>query len=82
MIESSIVAAFAIGLLVLCIVGKVISLPLKLFWRLIYNSIVGALMLCIVNFFGLGINITFVKALIAGVFGIPGVLAIVIVHFL
>ena len=57
-------------------------MPLKLFWRLIYNSIVGALMLCIVNFFGLGINITFVKALIAGVFGIPGVLAIVIVHFL
>ena len=82
MFESSVVAAFAVGLLVLCIVGKVISLPLRLFWRLIYNSIAGALMLCIVNFFGLGIKITFLKALIAGVFGIPGVLGIVIFHFL
>ena len=82
MFESSVVAAFAVGLLVLCIVGKVISLPLRLFWRLIYNSIVGALMLCIVNFFGLGIKITFLKALIAGVFGIPGVLGIVIFHFM
>ena len=82
MLESGVVAAFAIGLLVLCIVGKVVSLPLRLFWRLIYNSIVGALMLCIVNFFGLGIQITFVKALVAGFFGIPGVLVIVIVHFL
>ena len=82
MFESSVVAPFAVGLLVLCIVGKVISLPLRLFWRLIYNSIVGALMLCIVNCFGLGIKITFLKALIAGVFGIPGVLGIVIFHFL
>ena len=80
--EASLVIAFAVGLLVLCIVGKVISLPLKLLWKLIYNSIVGALMHCIVNFFGLGSDINFLKALVAGVFGIPGVLAIIIVHFL
>lgn len=82
MVESSVVIAFAVGLLVLCIIGKVVSMPIKLLWKFIQNSVVGALMLCIVNLFGLGIKITIVKALIAGVFGIPGVLAIVIYNYL
>lgn len=82
MITSGVIAAFAVGLIVLCIIGKVVSLPVKLFWKLVYNGIIGAILLCIVNFFGLGIEITFVKALIAGFFGIPGVLAIIILHLL
>ncbi len=82
MLTSGVIAAFAVGLIVLCIIGKVISLPVRLFWRLVYNGIIGAILLCIVNFFGLGIEITFFKALIAGFFGIPGVLAIIIVHLL
>ena len=68
------VVAFAIGLIVLCLIGKIVSLPVKLLWKMITNSIVGAVMLWIVNLFGAGIQITFIKALVAGVFGIPGVL--------
>ncbi len=82
MLTSGVIAAFAVGLIVLCIIGKVVSLPVRLFWKLIYNGIIGAILLCIVNFFGLGIEITFLKALVAGFFGIPGVLAIIIVHLL
>lgn len=37
------ITAFAIGLVVLCLVGKVVSLPLHLVWKLITNSIVGAI---------------------------------------
>lgn len=72
------VVAFAIGLIVLCLIGKIVSLPVKLLWKMITNSIVGAVMLCIVNLFGAGIQITFIKALVAGVFGIPGVLVVVL----
>ena len=39
-------------------------------------------MLWVVNLFGAGIEITFFKALIAGVFGIPGVIVILLAHFL
>ena len=70
--------AFAIGLIVLCLIGKIVSLPVKLLWKMITNSIVGAVMLWIVNLFGAGIQITFIKALVAGVFGIPGVLVVVL----
>lgn len=67
----------ALGVLILFIVVKVLSLPFKL----VYNGILGAIMLWIVNliggFIGFSMKITIVKALIAGMFGIPGAIAVV-----
>lgn len=77
-----IVGSFIVGLVVLYILLRIMSLPFRIVWKLITNSIVGALMLWVVNLFGIGIDITFFKALIAGVFGIPGVLVIVLAHFM
>lgn len=77
-----IIGSFIVGIIVLFILLRVLSLPFRIVWKLITNSIVGALMLWVVNLFGLGIEITFVKALIAGFFGVPGVLVVVLAHFL
>lgn len=77
-----IIGSFIVGIIVLFIVLRVLSLPFRIVWKLITNSIVGALMLWVVNLFGLGIEITFFKALIAGFFGVPGVLVVVLAHFL
>lgn len=77
-----IIVSFIVGLIVLFVLMKLLALPFKLLWKLVTNSLIGALMLWVVNLFGLGIQITFIKALIAGVFGIPGVVVIVIAHFL
>lgn len=78
MTESTIIIAFAVGLLALCIIGKLVKLPIDLLIKFVSNSVVGALMLCVVNIFGLNIQITILKALIAGILGVPGVLLIVI----
>lgn len=77
-----IIGSFIVGIIVLFILLRVLSLPFRIVWKLITNSIVGALMLWVVNLFGLGIEITFFKALIAGLFGVPGVLVVVLAHFL
>lgn len=77
-----IIGSFIVGIIVLLILLRVLSLPFRIVWKLITNSIVGALMLWVVNLFGLGIEITFFKALIAGFFGVPGVLVVVLAHFL
>ena len=77
-----IIGSFIVGIIVLSILLRVLSLPFRIVWKLITNSIVGALMLWVVNLFGLGIDITFFKALIAGFFGVPGVLVVVLAHFL
>lgn len=76
--EATLVVAFALGLLIICIVGRLIKLPIQLFMKFVSNSVVGALMLAIVNAFGFGVKITVLKALLAGMFGVPGVLLIVI----
>ena len=77
-----IIGSFIVGIIVLFILLRVLSLPFRIVCKLITNSIVGALMLWVVNLFGLGIEITFFKALIAGFFGVPGVLVVVLAHFL
>ncbi|BAL82179.1 hypothetical protein SELR_04710 [Selenomonas ruminantium subsp. lactilytica TAM6421] len=73
-----IIAAFAVGLIALCLIGKLVSLPMKLLWKMITNSIVGAVVLWVVNIFGAGVEITFLKALIAGVLGVPGVIIVLL----
>ena len=75
-----ILVAFAVGLIVLCLIGKIIALPMKLLWKLITNSVVGAVLLWVVNLFGAGIQITFVKALLAGVLGVPGVIIVLLMN--
>lgn len=76
--EATLVVAFALGILILCILVKLIKLPIALLMKFISNSIIGALLLCIVNAFGIGVKITIWKALFSGIFGVPGVLLVVI----
>lgn len=72
------VVAFAVGLLLLCLLAKLISIPFKLLKKLITNSLAGAILLWVVDLFGAQIEITFFNALVAGIFGVPGVLVLLI----
>ena len=67
-----------VGVLLLFIIVKLLSMPFKLVW----NGICGAILLWLVNivgsFVGFGLKITVFKALIAGFFGIPGALAVIL----
>ena len=64
-----------IGIIIIFALIKLVSLP---FW-LLKNSIIGAIILYIINFIGIfTIKITFIHCLIVGVFGIPGVIGLLI----
>lgn len=67
-----------VGVVLLLVAVKLLSMPFKLVW----NGICGALLLWLVNllgsFVGFGLKITVVKALIAGFFGVPGAVAIIL----
>ena len=67
-----------VGIVLLLIVVKLLSMPFKLVW----NGICGAILLWLVNivgsFVGFGLNITIFKALVAGFFGIPGAIAVIL----
>ena len=70
----SVLIAPVIGIAIIFALIKIISLP---FW-LLKNSIAGAIMLYIFNFIGVfTIKITFIHCLIVGVFGIPGIVGLI-----
>ena len=72
------VVAFAVGLIEVCLIGKIVSLAMRILWKMITNSVVGAVLLWVVNLFGAGVQITLIKALIAGVLGVPGVIIVLL----
>ena len=64
-----------IGVVIILALKFMIELPFKIVW----NSLVGAAILYVVNLTGLvAIKITFVHALIVGVFGVPGLILLLI----
>lgn len=68
-------------LVILYIVAQVFLKPLKLLWKLLFNSALGLILLVVVNylgaFFSFKIGINIITILIAGFLGIPGILLLV-----
>ena len=63
------------GVLILVALKFLISLPFKI----IFNSLIGAAMLWLANLTGIiTIKITFIHALIVGIFGVPGLIVLAI----
>lgn len=68
-------------LVILYLVAQVFMKPIKLLWKLVFNSAVGIVLLMVVNYiaayldFSLPINI--ITVLIAGFLGIPGILLLI-----
>ena len=82
----STIIAFAIGLIALYILGKLLVVPVRILTKLIINGIVGGITLVIVNLvgglIGISIAITPVTALIAGFLGVPGVVLLLIIQLI
>ena len=67
------------------IVAKLLAWPVKKIFKLALNVIIGVVSIVLVNTFGgaIGISIPFniVTALIAGILGVPGVIALIVIGF-
>ena len=73
-----IIASLAVSILLLCIVAKLLALPLRLLMKFIVNSVVGAALLSIVKLLGFPVTINIFTSLATGIFGVPGVLAVLV----
>lgn len=77
------ILAFLGAMIVLFIILKIISLPIKLIIKLLINALIGGIVLFLINLTGLiVIDITWISALIVGFLGIPGVIIVILLHFL
>lgn len=61
---------------------RLLSFSIKAVGKLIINSISGLLLLFVFNLiggiFGITLNLTFLNALVAGIFGIPGIIVLLL----
>ena len=67
------------------VVAKLLAWPVKKILKLAVNVVLGVIMILLVNTFVMAIGITIpfniVTALIAGILGVPGVIALIIIGF-
>ena len=72
-------AGAIVGVVVIVMVINILTLPFQLLFKLIINSAIGAIMLYVINMVGLfAIKVTFIHCFIAGTFGVPGVIGLMI----
>lgn len=81
--EISVILAYALGLILLYVIGWILLVPLKFIIKLIWNGVLGGIMLFTVNLIGgiIGIQIVInpFTALVTGILGIPGVILIILI---
>ena len=76
------IIVFLACIIFLFIIGKIFFVPLKIIFKVLANSILGALIIYVVNLIGniygfhLGLNL--ITTLIVGILGIPGAILLII----
>lgn len=84
--DLTMIIPFAIGILVLFIVLKLLTLPMKLIVKLLINSIVGGITIFVINLIGANFNfaidLNWFSAIIVGVLGLPGAIIVAILQFI
>ena len=81
--DATVIAAYVFGLVLIYVLGRMFFMPLKLIFNLLYNALIGGVMLWVVNFLGghIGFTLTInpLTAVIAGFLGLPGVLLLILI---
>lgn len=76
--------SFLVALIILYIVLKIIAAPVKIIIKLMINAFVGGVVLFLINLvgagFGFALNITWLTSLIVGIFGVPGVVLVILLQ--
>ena len=72
---------FAIGVLILFIILKILALPMKIIIKFVINAVIGMVVIYVLNLFGVGMVLNWITALIVGFLGVPGVIIVAILQF-
>ena len=85
-LEYNSVIAFVACLFFLFIVGKIFIVPLKTILKFILNSILGGIIIFIINliggFFNFHIGLNIITSVIVGILGIPGAILVIFIKLL
>ena len=78
--------AYSAGIILIFLIGRIFIIPLKIILKLILNSILGGILILLINLIGetwgfhLGLNI--ITAVFIGLLGIPGSIVLILLKLL
>lgn len=76
--------SFLVALIVLFLVLKIIAAPIKIVIKLMLNALAGGVVLFLINMigasFGFVLDINWITSLIVGIFGVPGVILVILLQ--
>lgn len=78
--------AYLVGILLLYFLARIFIIPIRFVVRLIFNGVVGGVLLWLTNFggrfIGIAVPVNPITALIAGFLGVPGVVLVIVLQYL
>ncbi|HNZ82915.1 MAG TPA: pro-sigmaK processing inhibitor BofA family protein [Sedimentibacter sp.] len=84
--DLGIILAYTAGIMLVFMTSWIFFKPLKFLGRILLNSLIGAVILIIFNYFGqytgVYIGVNEITALIIGILGVPGFIALLLVKLL
>ena len=80
-------ALLAVGIVIsLYVLIRILAAPIKWIFKLLLNAVTGFLLLFLANFisgfFDFSVPVNLITCLVSGIFGIPGVIFLVVVTYL
>lgn len=84
MMDTKVILCFIACIVLILIYGKYFLSPFKRVFKLVGNSIIGALIIFVINIIGttfnfhIGLNV--INAIVVGLLGIPGAVLLIILH--
>ena len=76
--DNNILITFAVCVISIFILGRIFAWPLKGILKLIGNSIVGGIIIFLINLIGANFGLNIGTALVVGILGIPGAILLII----
>lgn len=85
-IDYGVILAYIVGIFLLFILGRLLLAPLKVILKLVYNSLLGAVAIILVNLigglFGFHVPFNIYTSFIVGTLGVPGFILIIILRLM
>jgi len=85
-LDPMLILYFILGIVVLYLSGRLLLAPFKLLLKLMFNSILGAAAIAVINLLGqfvsFHIPLNPLNAMLTGVFGLPGVALIFLIRLI
>lgn len=73
---------YILAIVAVVILAKLLFKSMKIVTSILVNALIGGIILWILNLFGFGIAINWLTAILVGALGVPGVIIVLVLHFL